>query len=140
MNKLFLLLCLITLSSHVVAQDILGKWETYDDKTGAKKSVVEIFKKDDKYFGKIVERFSKDKDKVCTECEGDKKNKPLTGLVIIENLEKDDGKFIDGTITDPETGDVYDLNMELIEKNKLKVRGYIGFSLLGRTQYWLRKE
>ena len=61
-------------------------------------------------------------------------------MVIIENLKENKDEFDGGTILDPESGDIYKCYLKLVENNKLKVRGFIGFSLLGRTQYWLRKE
>ena len=61
-------------------------------------------------------------------------------MVILEDLKKVEGQYTDGNILDPENGKTYDCNVELIEKNKLKVRGFIGFSLLGRTQYWQRLQ
>ncbi|WP_010521052.1 DUF2147 domain-containing protein [Aquimarina agarivorans] len=122
------------------SQQIEGYWETYDDKTGEKRSVVEIFKKNEQYFGKIVEKFKGAPNAVCEACEGDKKGQKILGMVIIEDLEKDEDEYNGGTITDPESGNVYKCYLELVATNKLKVRGYIGFSLLGRTQYWLRKK
>ena len=67
------------------------------------------------------------------------KNKPIIGLVVIENIKKDGNKFNGGTVLDPDNGETYKCNLKL-KNNKLEVRGYIGFSLLGRTQYWVRKE
>lgn len=69
-----------------------------------------------------------------------KKVKPIIGLVIIENIIKSNKKLDDGTILDPESGETYSCNLELINNNKLKVRGFLGFSIFGRTQYWIRKE
>jgi len=122
------------------AQSIIGQWETYDDKTNEKKAIIEIYKQDDTYGAKIIKNFVRNKDAVCDKCEGENKNKPIIGLVIIENIKKNNEAYEEGTILDPESGDVYKCYLKLIEENKLKVRGYIGFSLIGRTQYWLRKK
>lgn len=124
----------------VFSQSVEGKWTTYDDKTGEKKSIVEIFSRGGKIYGKIVKKLTSSNNTICTKCEGAKRNKPLIGLEIIENLSLEDGLYIGGTITDPESGKVYKCYLELESNNKLKVRGYIGFSLLGRTQYWLRTK
>jgi len=67
------------------------------------------------------------------------KDKPIAGLVIIENLTEDGDEFNGGTIMDPENGKTYKCYIELLDDGKLKVRGYLGISLLGRTQYWRRK-
>ena len=121
------------------AQSIIGEWETFDDLTGDKLSIVEIYNINDIYFGKITYLFKDSLDSVCNQCEDDNYNKPIIGLVIIKNLIEDDGEYNDGTILDPNNGKSYKCYLELIGNNKLKLRGYIGFSILGRTQYWQRK-
>ncbi|WP_347374602.1 DUF2147 domain-containing protein [Aequorivita sp. Q41] len=140
MKKLFLSISLIALTvMTAVAQDVTGKWRTIDDETGEEKSVVEIYKQNGKVFGKVVEIFDPSKrDLTCVACSGNDKNQPILGLVIIKNLEKDGDEYNDGTITDPNNGKVYKCYIELDGANKLNVRGYIGFSLLGRTQTWER--
>lgn len=140
MKKLLLSFSLILLTVlTAVAQDVTGKWKTIDDETGEAKSIVEIYKQNGKVYGKIVEILDPAKrDLTCVECEGKDKNQPLLGLVILKGLEKDGSEYDDGTITDPNNGKVYKCLIELENDNKLKVRGYVGFSLLGRTQYWNR--
>lgn len=137
MKHLFLLIILI-LSITVNGQSIIGKWVTYDDETNEKKGVVEIYKMNNLYFAKIVKNYAGEKDAICEACEGTKKNKLILGLVIIEDLKKNGSIYEGGTILDPETGDTYSCSLELINANKLKVRGYLGFSIFGRTQYWRR--
>lgn len=139
MLKYFFIL-LLGITNTIQSQSIVGEWETYDDVTGIKKSVVEIYKENNKYFGKITNLLVDPIDSVCEECEGNKKNKPLIGLVILENLIFQEEEYDGGTITDPENGKSYKCNIVLENKHKLKVRGYIGFSLFGRTQYWIRKQ
>ncbi|QDO94560.1 DUF2147 domain-containing protein [Formosa sediminum] len=133
-------LLLITISITTNAQSIIGQWETYDDKTNEKKALIEISKTNDTYSAKIIDKYVGDMDSVCEKCEGDKKNKPIIGLVIIEDIKKDDDEYNDGTILDPESGDVYSCYLKLVNTDKLKVRGFLGVSLFGRTQYWLRKK
>ena len=133
------LLLFICFFSLLNAQSIIGEWETFDDVTGDKLSVVEIYKKGGNYFGKIIHLFEDPIDSVCDQCEGDNFNKPVIGLVIIEDLIEDGDEFNEGTILDPKNGKTYKCYLELEENNKLKLRGYIGFSMLGRTQYWQRK-
>lgn len=130
---------LIALSFTTKAQTISGKWETFDDKTKEKKALIEIYKTDNNYSAKIIKSFVGEKNAICEECEGDKKNKPIIGLVIIEDVKKNDNEYNGGTILDPESGEVYSCNLKLVSNNKLKVRGYLGLSLFGRTQYWIRK-
>ena len=119
------------------AQSIFGKWKTIDDETGNEKSIVEIYEVDGKAYAKILQLLEKGKeDKLCDECKGDKKGKPVKGMVIINGLTKDGDEWNDAKILDPKTGKVYKCYITLDGDNKLKVRGYIGFALIGRTQYW----
>lgn len=123
----------------VQSQSVVGKWKTIDDETGAAKSVVEIYETNGKIYGKVIQILEKGKeDKLCEECKGDKKNKPIKGMVIIDGLSKNDDEWDGGKILDPKTGKEYKCVISLENENKLKVRGYVGFSLLGRTQYWSR--
>ncbi|WP_299897557.1 DUF2147 domain-containing protein [uncultured Aquimarina sp.] len=132
--------CFILLSSFVNAQNgIIGKWKTIDDTTGEARSIVEIYKKGDKIYGKI-DRILKESDRgqLCKECEGEDYNKPIEGMVIIKGLTKDGNEYEDGTILDPENGKVYRCKIWLEENdpNTLNVRGYIAF--LFRTQQWVK--
>ena len=138
--KYLYILFIATISMTINGQSILGQWETYDDETNEKKALIEIYQTNDTYFAKIVQSYVKGTSGICEKCEGAKKDQPIAGLVIIENLEKDDDEYNGGTILDPQNGKTYKCYLELEETNKLKVRGYLGFSLLGRTQYWHRKE
>ncbi|MFT7073499.1 MAG: hypothetical protein ACJAX3_002496 [Patiriisocius sp.] len=138
--KPILLLLMTALSITLNGQTIIGKWETFDDKTNEKKAIVEIYNKDNLYFAKIVETFIGPKNATCQNCKGTKKDKPIIGLVITQNISKNGNKYDGGTILDPESGVVYNCYLKLIDSNKLKVRGFIGFSIFGRTQYWHRKK
>ncbi|MEM6516956.1 MAG: DUF2147 domain-containing protein [Bacteroidota bacterium] len=132
---LSLLLC-INLGT---SQNVLGKWKTVDDKTGTEKSIVEIYEKDGKIFGKVVEILRKDRKNVkCEDCKGEDKNQPVLGMDIIKNMEKDDDIYENGTITNPENGKVYDCRLKLADNGQLQVRGYVAFFY--RTQYWLPVE
>ena len=120
-------------------QNIIGKWKTIDDSTGKEKSRVEIYEKSGKYFGKITQLYDvASQNKKCDKCEGENKNKPIIGLVIIKNMIKDGVVFSGGTITDPSNGKVYSCKFENIKNDKITVRGFIGFSLFGRSQTWIR--
>jgi uncharacterized protein (DUF2147 family) len=116
-----------------------GKWKTIDDSTGKAKSIVEIYEQGGKLYGKITKLFrgpNEDQDPKCDKCKGAKHNQRVIGMVILEGLKKDGDEWNGGTITDPANGKTYKCKIR-VENGKLKVRGYIGFSLLGRTQYWL---
>lgn len=129
-----------TLVGFAQADKIVGKWKTIDDKDGSEKSIVNIFKATDgKYYGKI-EKLFKDPEKICTECEGINKNKPIMGLIIVNGMIEKEGKLTGGTILDPKNGKVYKCNMN-IEKGgeKLNVRGSLDKAgWIGRSQTWIR--
>lgn len=138
MKKILITCCILLLAFVAQAQsnDILGKWMTIDDESGQAKSIVEIFKKSDgKYYGKIVKLLQKPENENCVNCKDDRKNKPLLGLEIIRGLKKDGNEFTGGNITDPKTGKTYKCTITRAG-DKLNVRGYLGFSLIGRTQTW----
>lgn len=121
------------------SQSITGKWKTVDDETGKEKSIVEIYESEGKIYAKIVKLLIKsEENKVCENCKGANKNKPLKGMIIINGLKKDGNEWNGAKILDPKTGSEYKCYITLEEPNKLKVRGYMGFALLGRTQYWYR--
>tara|TARA_R110002049_G_scaffold41162_2_gene124366 strand:+ start:3985 stop:4416 length:432 start_codon:yes stop_codon:yes gene_type:complete len=137
---LFISLFVITLGSVFSQATIFGKWKTIDDQTGSVRSIVEIFEKDGKAYGKVIKGFpapGESEDKLCSLCEGDKKNQPIIGMTIITDMEydADDEEWVDGEILDPDSGQIYDCKLWL-EDGKLKVRGYV--SLFFRTQSWIR--
>ena len=128
------------LYSAISYAQIEGKWKTIDDETGKAKSIVEIYKKTDgKYYGKVVQLLMKPENNNCINCKDDRKNKPILGLEIIRGLSKDDDEFDGGTITDPKNGKTYKCTISR-DGDKLNVRGYIGFSLIGRTQTWMKAD
>ncbi|GGG56699.1 DUF2147 domain-containing protein [Epilithonimonas arachidiradicis] len=134
MNKLILAFALFI--SVLSFAQIEGKWKTIDDETGKAKSIVEIWKKSDgKYYGKISQLLIKPENANCVACKDDRKNKPLVGMEIIRGLKKDGDEFTGGTITDPKNGKSYKCTITK-DGDKLNVRGYMGISLIGRTQTW----
>ena len=140
------LLGLLPFALH--AQDMntpVGTWKTIDDKTGKPRSLVEISAAaDGKLHGQIVELIrepTEDQDPVCDKCTGALHNKKVKGLFILWGFSKDGDVWDGGHIFDPKKGndDVYKAKLTPFNDGKdLKVRGYIGFSLLGRTQVWHR--
>ena len=123
------------------SQTIFGKWKTIDDETGKEKGVVEIYEHKGKVYGKIIEIFEQNKKHLkCEKCEGDDKNKPILGLVIIKGLTKNEDIYDGGKIVDPKNGKKYHCKITLDGKDKLIVRGYIGIPLFGRSQTWIRQK
>ena len=122
------------------AQGVLGRWRTIDDQTGKPISIVEIFEHKGKVFGRVVDILDpKARQKVCASCQGEDKNKPIIGLTIMKGLTRE-GQRYTGEILDPKHGRIYSCNISLENPDKLKVRGYLGVTLLGRTQYWHRVQ
>jgi uncharacterized protein (DUF2147 family) len=143
MKYLFVLLfSLFTAVSYANDAALLGKWKTIDDETGQPKSIIEIYKEGEEYKGKVVELINPtEPNPTCKECQGDKKDKPVIGLEIIWGMkEKKAGEeWGGGEILDPKKGKVYKCRFRIQEAGeKLEVRGFIGFSLIGRSQTWLR--
>lgn len=141
--KILISTCFILLFSFVKAQSCLGTWITIDDKTGKKKSKVELYKIGDKLYGKVVYLFpreGREPNPTCKKCTDDRKNQPLEGLQIIRGMEWDGGEWEDGTILDPENGKVYNCAIWIDKEDysKLHVRGYVG--PFYRTQTWLKSK
>jgi uncharacterized protein (DUF2147 family) len=140
MKTKFILFATILFSITCNSQSIIGNWKTIDDETKKPKSVVEIYEKSGIYYGKVVEIFDKARAKEnCTNCTGAEKDKPILGMVILKGLKKDGTEYNSGKILDPKNGTLYKCKITPNGNDKIEVRGYIGISLLGRTQTWIRQ-
>lgn len=120
----------------------VGTWKTIDDTTGQPRGEVTIVKQNDTYSGALTNVLREDeRTKICTKCTDDRKDKPIVGMTILSGMKKTgDNEWSGGTILDPENGKAYSAKMSLSDDGKkLNVRGFIGISLLGRTQTWLRE-
>lgn len=136
-SKIALIIALVC-TYGLFAQDIIGRWKTVDDETGEEKSIVEIYENNGKVYGKIVKLLNpKEDNPVCTKCDGDKKGKPILGMIIIDGLEKKDDVYEGGSILNPSNGKVYKCRLKIEEdSDTLQVRGYVAFFY--KTQYWKR--
>ena len=84
----FLLLLLTTLFMQPASFE--GTWVNIDDETGVEKSEITLYVEDGKLYGKIDKLLlPEDQGKVCTNCKGKEKGKPIEGLVIVRGLSKD---------------------------------------------------
>lgn len=132
------------------ADDIVGVWRTAETDKGY--SHVKITRNGDEFEGKIIwlkvpnygsEEGPELEGKPKTDRQNpdkSKRDRPIVGLKLLDGFEYDgDGEWSGGTIYDPENGKTYKANMNL-DGDTLKVRGFIGFSLLGRTTEWTRVE
>lgn len=136
MNKIVITFFLL-ITCNLFSQDIIGHWKTLDTNKNIN-SIVEIYKENGFYYGKIIRIPRKDYKGYCDTCKGKYKNKDLINVVILTDFKKENDTYENGKITDPENGKTYSCYLKLVSKNKLKIRGYIGFSMLGRTEYWYR--
>jgi len=130
-----------TIQAQNKADDIIGVWLT----NGKAPAKIQIYKSGEKFYGKIIwlknatengkqKSDSNNPDKT-------KKNNPILGLVLLSDFKFDgDDKWDEGEIYDPESGKTYSSYLSLKDNNILKVRGYVGISLFGRTETWTREN
>ena len=126
------------------ADSAVGMWQTIDDHTGQPKALVQITQESDGALdGKVIKGLGPNDqpDRRCTACTDDRKDQLILGMTIINDMKKDGDGWDNGQILDPENGKIYKCKMHLEDGgNKLVVRGYIGVSLLGRSQTWVRQQ
>lgn len=72
--------------------------------------------------------------------EKSQQNKPIIGLRLLKDLVFDEDEWTDGTVYDPESGKLYSCTLSLLDANTMDMRGYIGFSLIGRSEIWKRVQ
>lgn len=120
----------------------VGLWKTIDDHTGQAKAIVEIRDVNGELAGRVVKLFHPPAPHpLCLKCTGALKNQPVLGMRILWGMHQDGDEWTGGRILDPESGDVYHCSMTLENGGKvLRVRGYMGFSIFGRTERWDRVE
>ena len=121
----------------------VGRWVTMDEKTNSPRSIIEIADVDGALEGKIVKIYDHPGDvpgHPCRKCSGDLKDKPIVGMTVMHGLKRDGDEWSGGTILDPSSGNLYSAELHLADGGeKLDVRGYLGISLLGRSQTWVRE-
>ncbi|MDB5835421.1 MAG: hypothetical protein JWR14_5251 [Caballeronia sp.] len=131
-------------ASMAQAASPTGLWQTIDDKTGQPKALVQIVEDGDGTLtGKILTGLGSNDDpnRRCTACTDSRKDQLMKGMTIINGMKSDGDTWDGGQILDPENGKLYKCKMHLDDGGqKLVVRGYIGVSLLGRSQTWVRQQ
>lgn len=143
MNRFFIIPMLLIFPMLLLAQKkdgVIGKWL---NQTG--EGEITIYKKADQYFGKLsrIKAPNDEHGKPITDSKNpDKtlKNRPILGLEILKGFTYlGDNTYENGTVYDPKSGKTYSCKM-VLNDNKLKIRGFIGISLLGRTEVWTRTK
>ena len=137
MKKLILAIVLLLSHALAVAQvkpdDIVGRWITAD-----KSVIVQIIKAEGKYIGKIVWGKQKNR-KDHKNPDETKRSKYLLNSLILTNFDHNgENGYTNGEIYDPNSGKTYSSNLELVSHNKLKVQGYVGLTMFGRSSIWTR--
>jgi uncharacterized protein (DUF2147 family) len=134
----------IACSAHAADSAPTGRWLTLDDNDGKPRSLVVIEEKQGELSGHIEQIFPRPRDNgrnLCEKCEGARKNQPVVGMVFLWGLRNQGDEYSGGEILDPDNGKIYRAKLKLSPDGKqLIVRGYIGFSLFGRSQTWLREK
>jgi uncharacterized protein (DUF2147 family) len=117
-----------------------GIWTTIDDDGETATSIIEIDVREGRLSGYIVELLKpEDVDSICDRCTGELKDAPMVGLRVLSGLVREGRIWSGGVILDPENGKQYRCRLQLSEDGKtLAVRGYLGITILGRTQHWRR--
>ena len=137
-HKLIFLSVLMIFSFQTYSQSALGIWKNIED--DELQSHIEIFESEGKVHARVIELFPNSKVTHCKKCKGDDKGASLKDILIIEDMKYEDGKWVDGDILDPNKGKTYSCQMELDGDNTLKIRGYLGKPMFGKTFYWYRVE
>jgi len=135
----FVGMLLVVFAPLALAASPAGTWTTIDDQTGQKRAVVRVNVSGSSLSATIIKVYPQAGDTgICSKCPGGFKGKPIQGLTFVWGLkDKGNGVWDGGSILDPKSGKVYRAKITL-EGNKLYVRGYVGVSILGRTQVWVR--
>lgn len=120
----------------------VGVWNTISDRDGKPTGIVEIREVRGELVGTVrgILVAADPEDSVCGKCSGERKGQRIVGMEILRHMRRHDDEWSGGEILDPETGKTYKAKMKLTDGGRtLVVRGYIGFSLFGRSQTWVRR-
>ena len=122
----------------------VGLWNTVSDTDGRPTAIVEIQQRPDGELVGIVRGLlvaATHEDSVCAKCSDERRDQPVVGMEILRHLRPDGDEWSGGEILDPENGKTYRAKLKLADGGQtLVVRGYIGISLFGRSQTWIRRQ
>jgi uncharacterized protein (DUF2147 family) len=141
---LFLASAAVMPPAHAAAPGLdspVGLWQPLDN-AGKPEGLIRIFEAGGLYYGRIEPSSpSDDRSARCMACTGKRHGQPIIGLVIMRHLKLENGEYVGGDILDPNTGKVYGCKLRLTHGgHELIMRGFLGISLLGRSQTWRRVE
>lgn len=117
------------------------QWQTVDEKSGEKKAVVLLTESNGQLSGKITKVLNPaDAKEKCSKCTGALKDQPIQGLNFLTGFKANgENTWIDGKLVDPESGKTYSGKVTLSDNGQsLKLRGYVGSPVFGRSQTWTR--
>ena len=145
LSLLISIVFIFSLSNYVFSQEnsdaIIGKWYT-DNKEG----VIQIYADNGKYYGKII-WMQEPNDangipkKDMKNPKEDLQNRKLVGInLLFDFVYHDNSVWEDGKMYNPNDGKFYSATLKIANKNMLELRGYLGFSWLGKTVVWTRKK
>lgn len=121
---------------------VTGLWQQVDSSSGKTQGWFLFAERNGVFEGAIAKMFpepGREQNPRCSECEGDQKDAPFLGLVIIKGMKRHGLDYEDGSILDPRDGTRYRALMRLSPDGQtLTVRGYLGISLFGKDQTWTR--
>lgn len=127
----------------------IGTWRTFDDHTHQPRSIIQISDHNGELRGIVKQVLNATAKEIardgnpprCSQCSGARKNQSIIGMTIMWGMHKDGESWTGGHILDPNKGSIYKVTLTLLaDGRQLKVRGYVGLSLLGRSQIWERVE
>ncbi len=141
----FLMMFFAAMAAAADRTSPVGLWKTIDDKTQQPRSLVRIVEAGGTLEGRIEQLLNRqpddDPEGLCRACKGERKDRPVLGMKILWGLVKDGDAWEKGEILDPKNGKTYSCKVRVSpDGSKMEVRGFIGLSIIGRSQTWLREE
>ena len=129
--------------THAAGMTPVGHWQLFDENSKQPYAMVEISENQGEYLGHIRKVFpqpGEDPNPLCTQCSGELKNKPMLGMRILSGLRQEGDRYDNGVILDPDEGKTYRCRITVLEGGKkLAVLFYLGSTLFGYTDTWLRE-
>lgn len=134
-------LCLLY-SGDSLAQTVKGKWKTYDVfNRNKEEAIVDIDIIDDILYITIDQILPEEhRDDLCTKCDDQRKNQPILGMLILKGAKLHDGVWQGAYILNAKNGKEYGCHISLAAPDLLKIRGFVGYPIFGKTLYWTREK